>query len=75
MAFIDVQLPEMDGFEVTAQVRARELQGGARLPIIAMTAHAMVGDRERCLRPGMDGYVAEPIDAETLALEIRRVIG
>jgi len=75
MAFIDVQMPEMDGFEVTAKVRARELPGGARLPIIAMTAHAMVGDRERCLRAGMDGYVAKPVDAETLALEIRRVMG
>jgi len=68
MAFIDVQMPEMDGFEVTAKVRARELPGGARLPIIAMTAHAMVGDRERCLRAGMAGYVAKPVDAETLAL-------
>jgi signal transduction histidine kinase len=75
LAFIDVQMPEMDGFEVTAKVRTRELQGGVRLPIIAMTAHAMVGDRERCLHAGMDGYVAKPIDAETLALEIRRVMG
>ena len=75
LAFIDVQMPEMDGFEVTAQVRAREQGAGARLPIIAMTAHAMVGDRERCLGAGMDGYVAKPIDAETLAAEIRRVLG
>ena len=74
VAFIDVQMPEMDGFEVTAQVRQREQPGG-RLPIIAMTAHAMVGDRERCLQAGMDGYVAKPIDAESLAAEIRRVMG
>ncbi len=74
LAFIDVQMPEIDGFEVTAQVRGRERAGG-RLPIIAMTAHAMVGDRERCLQAGMDGYVAKPIDAEMLAAEIRRVMG
>jgi signal transduction histidine kinase/ActR/RegA family two-component response regulator len=75
LAILDVQMPELDGIEATAIVRSREKSNGHRLPIIAMTAHAMVGDRERCLRAGMDGYVAKPIDASALAMEIRRVAG
>jgi signal transduction histidine kinase/DNA-binding response OmpR family regulator len=66
LMLMDVQMPEMSGFEATARIRAGETQTGLRLPIIAMTAHAMKGDRERCLASGMDGYVSKPILAEAL---------
>ena len=71
VALVDLQMPEMDGFELTAAVRAREASTGAHLPIIALTAHAMKGDRERCLAAGMDAHVAKPIRAEELWAAIR----
>jgi signal transduction histidine kinase/CheY-like chemotaxis protein len=73
LALMDLQMPEMDGFEATAIIRERERVSGTHLPIIALTANAMVGDRERCLRAGMDGYVSKPIDLQRLLAEILRV--
>jgi len=71
---MDVQMPEMDGFEATAKIRELEAQKGSHTPIIAMTAHAMKGDRERCLEAGMDDYVPKPISSEALANAIRNLI-
>jgi PAS domain S-box-containing protein len=66
MVLMDVQMPELDGFEATARIRQQEKSRGGHLPILAMTAYAMKGDRERCLAAGMDGYVAKPIQPEEL---------
>jgi PAS domain S-box-containing protein len=63
---MDVQMPELDGFEATAAIREAERARGGHVPIVAMTAHAMKGDRERCLAAGMDGYVSKPLQAEAL---------
>ncbi len=70
LVFMDVQMPEVDGFEATREIRRREA-GGARLPIVALTAHAMSGDRERCLDSGMDGYMAKPVNARELDSVLR----
>ena len=74
LAVIDVQMPEMNGFEVTAALREKERSTGLHLPIIAMTAHAMAGDREKCLAVGMDGYVAKPVRLAELSEAIERLI-
>jgi signal transduction histidine kinase/HPt (histidine-containing phosphotransfer) domain-containing protein len=75
LILMDVQMPGMDGFEATAAIRAQEQARGTHIPIIALTAHAMKGDHERCLAAGMDGYVAKPIKAEYLATVIARFLG
>jgi CheY-like chemotaxis protein len=75
LVLMDLQMPEMDGFEATAAIRARERAGGhARVPIVAFTAHAMHGDRQRCLDADMDGYVAKPIKPVELFEVIDRVM-
>ena len=59
-------MPEMDGFEATAAIREKEKRSGEHMPIIAMTAYAMTGDRERCIAAGMDGYITKPINGSAL---------
>jgi CheY-like chemotaxis protein len=71
---MDIQMPEMDGLEATKAIRTRErLIGRQRIPIIAMTAYAMAGDREQCLEAGMDGYVSKPINAQELFEAIENI--
>jgi CheY-like chemotaxis protein len=70
---MDVQMPEMDGLEATAAIRVQEHRSGRHIPIIAMTAHAMAGDRQRCLAAGMDEYVSKPIQPDIVFEAIARV--
>jgi len=73
LILMDVQMPDMDGFEATMAIRAAERD--SHVPIIAMTAHALKGDQERCLEAGMDDYIAKPVRAQTLFEAVSRVAG
>jgi len=74
LVLMDVQMPEMDGFEATAALRKREMAQGRHTPVIAMTAYAMKGDRERCIEAGMDAYVSKPINRHELMEAIHAVL-
>ena len=75
LIFMDVQMPEMDGFEAAQMIRQLEQEGeltGQHTPIIAMTAHALHGDRQRCMDAGMDDYVSKPLDPRKVFQAIER---
>jgi two-component system sensor histidine kinase/response regulator len=74
LILMDVQMPEMDGFEATAAIRRRERTTGTHIPIVAMTAHAMAGDRERCLAEGMDAYLSKPLRPDDLLATIDELV-
>jgi signal transduction histidine kinase/DNA-binding response OmpR family regulator/HAMP domain-containing protein len=75
LVLMDVQMPKMDGWEATALIREKEKATGRHIPIIALTAHAMKGDREACLKAGMDGHIPKPLRSDTFSAAIQQVIG
>jgi CheY-like chemotaxis protein len=74
IVFMDVQMPDMDGFEATAAIRQQERSTGNHVPIVAMTAHALKGDQERCLAAGMDAYISKPIRQEELYATVENIL-
>jgi two-component system, sensor histidine kinase and response regulator len=74
VVLMDVQMPDMDGFEATRAIREKEQKTGEHVPIIALTAHAMRGDKERCMEAGMDAYISKPINVNELLTAIERVM-
>jgi len=75
LILMDVQMPEMDGFVATRRIREKEMGTGVHVPIIAMTAHAMAGDRERCIQAGMDDYISKPISQAGLEMMLSQYAG
>jgi CheY-like chemotaxis protein len=73
LVFMDVQMPELDGFGATKKIRELEAATGAHVSIIAMTAHAMAGDRERCVAAGMDDYLSKPISYKAVEQVLKRL--
>src|SRR5262249_37099604 len=74
LMLLDIQMPELDGFQVIEALRRREQTAGGHLPVVAMTAHAMKEDRDRCLRAGMDEYLSKPIRSPELTAVVARVV-
>jgi CheY-like chemotaxis protein len=72
LVLMDCQMPEMDGYEATRAIRKKEQETGRHIPIVALTAHAMKGDQEKCLESGMDDYLPKPIRKEELGSMIHR---
>lgn len=75
LVLMDISMPEMDGLEATGVIRQSEQGSDRHIPIVALTAHAMVGDRERCLNAGMDGYVTKPLQATVLFQAMAEALG
>lgn len=75
LLLMDIQMPEMSGFEVTQVIREKEKVTGVHVPIIATTAYAMSGDKEKCLKVGMDDYISKPIDMKKLCEIIESLTG
>ncbi len=75
VVLMDIQMPVMDGFQATSAIRKLEHPKKAKVPIIALTAHAMQGDRERCLVAGMDAYVSKPVAGNELIELVERIAG
>jgi two-component system sensor histidine kinase/response regulator len=75
VVLMDVQMPEMDGLEATAVIRERKKKTGEHIPIVALTAHAMKGDAERCLSMGMDAYISKPLRFDELLRTMEKLCG
>nr|WP_260854837.1 response regulator [Mesorhizobium amorphae] len=75
MILMDVSMPQMNGLEATGEIRKREAQDGTHIPIVGVTAHALKGDRERCLEAGMDDYLPKPISPKALLEKLDRWLG